>query len=182
MSKKLLTLMLVVMAAIAMTSCGKDDPTPQYTYYKPCTAWGATPAQVDAFMATSPGWVQTTSMGSTVFYKNEGTNTAVIYAFSDGILAASVVTVSGFNTQYDNYKAQIASDYGMTFEDKTLMDLAINPQQMMGVAMHRFSTYMTAAYFHIGLLDKLKIDPNDVAAIQALIDKIKAGLLPPAQS
>ncbi len=182
MSNKILTLILVFFASIALASCSDDEPTPQFSYYKPCTTWGATPADVDAIMTASPGWAKTTTIGDAVFYKNEKTNTAVIYAFSDGILVASVVTVSGFNNLYADYQAQIARDYNLKFEQKTLLDLAINPQQMMCVAMHRFSTYMTAAYFHIGLLDKLKIDPNDIAAIQALIEKIKAGLMPQAHN
>lgn len=169
--------MLLLVASMAFVSCSDDDPTPKYTYFKPCTDWKATPADVRSFMAASTGWGETMSQEHTVFFKNESTKTAIIYFFRDGKLAASIVTVSGFNDRYDDYKNQIAADHSLTFTHGALLDWALNPYQQLGVGMHRFSTYMTAAYIDINFLQALEIDPNDIAAIKALIEKIKAGLV-----
>ncbi len=176
MKKNLLTYILLIIAAITMASCS-DDPAPQYTYFKPCTNWQATTADVRAYMATAGGWTETLAQGNTMMFKNEGTQTAIIYAFHDGKLSAAVVTVSGFNTRYGDYKASIADNYGIEFKSSTMLDYGINPKIMTAVLMHRFSTYMTAAYIDINFLQLLEIDPADIATIQAPIEKIKAGLL-----
>lgn len=180
MNNKLLSLVLLILAAVALTSCGDDEPTPQYTYFKPCTNWSATPADVRAYMAASPGWAETTSTDNTVFFKNESTQTAIIYAFHKGSLAVSIVTVSGFNEHYADMKNQIAKDYGISFKETSMLDFGINPELMLNVLTHRFSTYMTAAYIDLDFLNILEIDPNNPESIKALIDKIKAGLMPTA--
>ena len=180
MNNKLLSLVLLILAAVALTSCGDDEPTPQYTYFKPCTNWSATPADVRAYMAASPGWAETTSTDNTVFFKNESTQTAIIYAFNHGTLVASIVTVSGFNDHYADLKNQIAQDYGLTFKETGMLDFGIKPELMLNVLMHKFSTYMTVAYIDLDFLNILEIDPNNPESIKALIDKIKAGLMPTA--
>lgn len=180
MNNKLLSLVLLILAAVALTSCGDDEPTPQYTYFKPCTNWSATPADVRAYMAASPGWAETTSTDNTIFFKNESTQTAIIYAFNHGTLVASIVTVSGFNDHYADLKNQIAKDYGITFKETGMLDFGIKPELMLNVLMHKFSTYMTVAYIDLDFLNILEIDPNNPESIKALIDKIKAGLMPTA--
>lgn len=180
MNNKLLSLVLLILAAVALTSCGDDEPTPQYTYFKPCTNWSATPADVRAYMAASPRWAETTSTDNTVFFKNESTQTAIIYAFNHGTLVASIVTVSGFNDHYADLKNQIAKDYGLTFKETGMLDFGIKPELMLNVLMHKFSTYMTVAYIDLDFLNILEIDPNNPESIKALIDKIKAGLMPTA--
>ncbi|WP_407402238.1 hypothetical protein [Sodaliphilus sp.] len=180
MNNKLLSLMLLIIAAVAFTSCNDDEPAPQYTYFKPGIDWNATPADVRAYMAASPGWTETTSTDNTVFFKNERTQTAIIYAFNKGTLAASIVTVSGFNDHYNDLKNQIAKDYGLTFKETSMLDFGIKPELMLNVLMHRFTTYMTAAYIDLDFLNLLELDPNNPESIKALIDKIKAGLMPTA--
>lgn len=177
MINKLLSIILLACASLAFVSCNDDEPAPQYTYFKPCTNWNASPADVRSYMAASAGWGETMSQENSIFFKNESTQTAIIYLFKDGTLAASIVTVSGFNGRYDDFKNQIAADYGLTFSSTSLLDWAINPHLLLGVAMHRFSTYMTAAYFDINFLKALEIDTTDLEAIRALIEKIKAGLV-----
>lgn len=176
MTKKIMTLMLLIFAAVALTSCNEDEPSPQYTYFKPCTDWKASPADVRSYMKACPGWAETTSTTNTVFFKNESTQTAIIYAFDNGSLVASIVTVSGFNEHYPDLKNQVASEYGLSLMHTDLFDFGIKPELMLNVLMHKFSTYMTVAYINLDFLNILEIDPNNPEAIKALIDKIKAGL------
>lgn len=181
MTKHFFTMMLLVFAALTLTSCSEDDPTPNYTYFKPCTNWKATATDVRSYMAASAGFAETMSQGNLIFFKNESTQTSIIYAFHNGELVASIVTVSGFNDCYNDFKNQISTNYGITFNSTTLIDWGLNPQLMLNVVMHRFSTYMTAAYIDIDFLHLLEIDSADIEAIQALIDKIKAGLMPSSE-
>ena len=177
MKQSILTFLLLFVVAATLSSCNDDDPTPKFEYFKPCTDWTANETAVRSYMTSPPGWHETLNTEHTIFFKNEKTNTACICAFFDGKLAASVVTVSGFNTLYSEWQNQIGNEYGLTWNKTKLADIAIKPELLLTVAMHRFSTYTTAGYFNLLFLKQLNIEPTDFDSLLALIDKIKAGLL-----
>ena len=123
--KKLL--FAVTAAAVILTSCEKQNVTPdkgEYVYYEPCLNWGADQDAVYNYMAGLDGWKEENDEKSEshLAFTNTKTNANMNYTFNSEGLSAAGVTYFGVNDKFETMKSDVSSHHGITsWKDQQVM-------------------------------------------------------------
>lgn len=119
----LFAIALLALVAVSFSSCSKDDddsksaPT-EFKFEAPCTNWDYSLDQVRDFMkkmsyTEGEAYNATGGKGMVYPYVNKECNITYSYTFEEGKLVSCSVNYDGMNENFDKFKGQVTSTYGV---------------------------------------------------------------------